>query len=55
VYQRTAIWVMPKVDFAIARQVQTLVEAAPPAQQLMRVMTSAATEVIMVLGVVQHT
>ncbi|MBK6580688.1 MAG: NAD(P)/FAD-dependent oxidoreductase [Sandaracinaceae bacterium] len=55
VYQRTAIWVMPKVDFAIAREVQALFEAAPPTQQLMRVVTSAATEVIMVLGVVQHT
>jgi cation diffusion facilitator CzcD-associated flavoprotein CzcO len=46
---------MPKVDFAIAREVQALFEAAPPTQQLMRLVTSAATEVIMVLGVVQHT
>lgn len=55
VYQRTAIWVLPKVDFAIAPEVRALFEAAPPTQKLMRLMTSAATEVIMVLGVVHHT
>ncbi len=55
VYQRTAIWVLPKVDFAIADPVRALFETAPPTQQAMRLVTSAATEVIMVLGVVQHT
>ena len=55
VYQRTAIWVLPKVDFAIAREVQALFEAVPPTQQGMRLVTTAITELIMVLGVIQHT
>lgn len=55
VYQRTPIWVFPKMDFPIPRSVQRLFRCFPPAQYAVRAVTTAVTEVIMVLGVIQHT
>jgi cation diffusion facilitator CzcD-associated flavoprotein CzcO len=54
VYQRTPIWVFPKVDFAIPRGVRALFRAAPPLQSLVRLITTVASEVIMVLGIVHY-
>ena len=54
VYQRTPIWVFPKVDFAIPRGVRTLFRAVPPLQSLVRLITTIASEVIMVLGIVHY-
>ncbi|MGI5163662.1 flavin-containing monooxygenase [Spirillospora sp. CA-253888] len=54
VYQRTPIWVLPKVDFPIPKAVRTLFRLAPPLQRLVRLVTTAASEVIMVLGIVHY-
>lgn len=54
VYQRTPIWVFPKVDFAIPASVRALFRVAPPVQRLVRLITAAASEVIMVLGIVHY-
>ncbi|NKZ06981.1 flavin-containing monooxygenase [Actinomadura latina] len=54
VYQRTPIWVFPKIDFAIPRGVRALFGAVPPVQSLARLLTTAASEVIMVLGIVHY-
>ncbi|MFB4306188.1 flavin-containing monooxygenase [Actinomadura sp. GTD37] len=54
VYQRTPIWVFPKVDFAVPRAVRALFRAAPPVQTLARLITTVASEVIMVLGIVHY-
>lgn len=54
VYQRTAIWVFPKIDFAMPRPVKTLFKIAPIVQRGVRAATTASTEVIFVLGVIHH-
>ncbi|WP_026413546.1 flavin-containing monooxygenase [Actinomadura oligospora] len=54
VYQRTPIWVLPKVDFAIPRGVRRLFRLLPPVQRLVRLVTTAASEVVMVLGIVHY-
>ncbi|MBW8482454.1 flavin-containing monooxygenase [Actinomadura parmotrematis] len=54
VYQRTPIWVFPKVDFAIPAPVRALLRAAPPVGRLVRLATAAASEAIMVLGIVHY-
>ncbi|WP_051107821.1 flavin-containing monooxygenase [Actinomadura atramentaria] len=54
VYQRTPIWVFPKVDVPIARPVRALFRTFPPAQRLVRLVTAAASEAIMVLGIVHY-
>jgi cation diffusion facilitator CzcD-associated flavoprotein CzcO len=54
VYQRTPIWVFPKLDFPIPGPVQEIFERRPATQRLTRWLTTAGTEVIMVLGVVHH-
>ncbi|WP_192809662.1 flavin-containing monooxygenase [Actinomadura rudentiformis] len=54
VYQRTPIWVLPKVDFAIPRAVRAVFRAAPPVQRLVRLLTTVASEIIMVLGIVHY-
>ncbi|MFC5183209.1 flavin-containing monooxygenase [Actinomadura harenae] len=54
VYQRTPIWVFPKVDFEIPRAVRRLFRALPPVQRLVRLVTTAASEVVMVLGIVHY-
>ncbi|MEU5992486.1 NAD(P)/FAD-dependent oxidoreductase [Spirillospora sp. NPDC047418] len=54
VYQRTPIWVFPKVDFTVPRGVRALFRAVPPVQSLARLITTIASEVIMVLGIVHY-
>ncbi|MEV4253888.1 NAD(P)/FAD-dependent oxidoreductase [Spirillospora sp. NPDC049652] len=54
VYQRTPIWVLPKVDFAIPRPVRRLFRLLPPLQRLVRLVTTAVSEVVMVLGIVHY-
>jgi cation diffusion facilitator CzcD-associated flavoprotein CzcO len=44
VYQRTPIWVVPRVDFAIPGAVQRLFARFPPAQRLLRALTDAIAE-----------
>jgi cation diffusion facilitator CzcD-associated flavoprotein CzcO len=55
VYQRTPIWVAPKMDFAIPPSVHALFRAVPATQSLARLATTISTEVLMVLGVVNYT
>ncbi|WP_153539279.1 flavin-containing monooxygenase [Actinomadura macrotermitis] len=54
VYQRTPIWVFPKIDFAVPRAVRLLFRVAPPVQHLVRYVTAAVSEAIMVLGIVHY-
>ncbi|MBO2449572.1 NAD(P)/FAD-dependent oxidoreductase [Actinomadura barringtoniae] len=53
VYQRTPIWVYPKVDPRIPRPVQELFRRVPATQRAMRLFTTTAVEVL-VTGVVHH-
>ncbi|MGI8332155.1 flavin-containing monooxygenase [Actinomadura scrupuli] len=55
VYQRTPIWVFPKMDVPIVAPIRWLFRWVPPVQWAVRAGTTAATELIMVLGVVHHT
>lgn len=50
VFQRTPIWVIPKLDAPIPRPVRALFSALPPTQGSVRLATGALTEVVMVLG-----
>ncbi|WP_433336729.1 flavin-containing monooxygenase [Spirillospora sp. CA-294931] len=54
VYQRTPIWVLPKIDFRIPVGVRLAFRLVPPLQSLLRLITTAASEVIMVLGIVHY-
>ncbi|WP_026313558.1 flavin-containing monooxygenase [Actinomadura flavalba] len=54
VYQRTPIWVLPKVDFPIPRAVRTAFRLLPPVQRLVRFVTTAISEAVMVLGIVHY-
>ncbi|WP_291412126.1 NAD(P)/FAD-dependent oxidoreductase [Actinophytocola sp.] len=54
VYQRTPIWVTPKLDGPIPRPVQRLVARMPLAQRAARLVNSAALEAIMVTGVLHY-
>ncbi|GAA3226841.1 NAD(P)/FAD-dependent oxidoreductase [Actinocorallia longicatena] len=54
VYQRTAIWVFPKLDFPIPAPVRALFRVAPFVQKGVRAVTTAGTEAIFVLGVIHH-
>jgi cation diffusion facilitator CzcD-associated flavoprotein CzcO len=50
VYQRTPIWVIPKMDFGIAPAVQYLFAKLPLAQRVVRWFTDSALELVMVIG-----
>ncbi|MEO3787624.1 NAD(P)/FAD-dependent oxidoreductase [Actinocorallia sp. B10E7] len=54
VYQRTPIWVLPKVDLPIPAPVRSLFRLAPPLQRLVRLGTTVASEAVMVLGIVHY-
>ncbi|GAB3667258.1 NAD(P)/FAD-dependent oxidoreductase [Actinocorallia lasiicapitis] len=54
VYQRTPIWVLPKVDVPIPAPVRALLRLAPPLQRLIRLATTVASEAVMVLGIVHY-
>lgn len=54
VYQRTPIWVAPKVDGPIPSSVRSLFARAPIAQRAARLANSAALEALMVVGVLHY-
>ncbi|WP_156757172.1 flavin-containing monooxygenase [Actinokineospora pegani] len=54
VYQRTAIWVTPKLDGRIPKVVQRLFAKVPFTQRVARAANSAVLEVIMVVGVLNY-
>lgn len=51
VYQRTPIWVVPKIDFPIPPAVQGLFARVPLTQRAARLVNTAALEALMVFGV----
>ena len=54
VFQRTPIWVTPKLDFRMPRAVQTLFARAPRTQRIARTANTALLEAIMVAGVLHY-
>lgn len=54
VYQRTPIWVLPKVDFEIPAMVRRLWEKVPLTQKAVRMGANAVVEAVFVLGVVHY-
>lgn len=54
VYQRTPIWLVPKVDLPIPGVVQRLFDKAPATQKVARVVNSSVLEAIMVAGVLHY-
>ena len=54
VFQRTPIWVLPKPDWAIPPWMSSLFRKVPATQTGLRMLMSAFTELIMVVGVVYH-
>ncbi len=54
VFQRTPIWVTPKLDFKMPRAVQTLFAKAPVTQKVARTANTALLEAMMVTAVVHY-
>lgn len=54
VYQRTPIWVSPKLDPQIPRQVQSLFAQMPLTQRLARMTSSSILELVMVTGALHN-
>ncbi|WOC13155.1 flavin-containing monooxygenase [Gordonia sp. MP11Mi] len=54
VFQRTPIWVVPKVDFAIPRPVRKLFAAVPVTQKAARAVNTSLLEMLMVFGVLHY-
>lgn len=54
VYQRTPIWVVPKLDGPIPKAVQFAFAHVPGAQKAARLANSAALELLMVVGVLHY-
>ena len=54
VYQRTPIWVGPKLDRGVSAQTRALFRRVPLAQQALRKMVTAQTELMLVCFVVNH-
>lgn len=54
VYQRTAIWVTPKVDGNIPTSIRKLFAAMPLAQKSARLVSSGILEIVMVAGVLYN-
>ncbi|NKZ10842.1 NAD(P)/FAD-dependent oxidoreductase [Mycolicibacterium septicum DSM 44393] len=55
VYQRTAIWVVPKPNLTVPTWLQRLFVRIPSTQRAVRVLTTAFAEFVMTAGVVYHT
>ncbi|NLU84754.1 NAD(P)/FAD-dependent oxidoreductase [Rhodococcus sp. HNM0569] len=53
VFQRTPIWVVPKVDFRIPRAVRSLFAAVPSSQRAARTISNTILELLMVVGVLR--
>lgn len=54
VFQRTPIWVVPKVDTPIPKPVQQLFAKAPLTQKAARLVNTGALELLMVAGVLHY-
>jgi cation diffusion facilitator CzcD-associated flavoprotein CzcO len=54
VYQRTPIWVVPKVDFRFGERAKRLFARVPLAQRAIRVITDAVYEFMVSVGVVHY-
>ena len=54
VFQRTPIWVVPKMDFAIPKPVQNVFEKVPFTQKAARLVNTSILEMIMVAGVLHY-
>ncbi len=54
VYQRTPIWVVPKIDARIPRPVRRLFAALPATQRMARGINSAALEALTIVGVLHY-
>ncbi|QIS20872.1 flavin-containing monooxygenase [Nocardia terpenica] len=54
VFQRTPIWVVPKVDMPIPRPVQELFARAPLTQKVARLANTGVLELLMVVGVLHY-
>jgi cation diffusion facilitator CzcD-associated flavoprotein CzcO len=54
VFQRTPIWVTPKLDFTIPRAVQRLFAVAPLTQRWARWVNTSVLELVMVAGVLHY-
>ncbi|MET9492428.1 NAD(P)/FAD-dependent oxidoreductase [Nocardia sp. NPDC006630] len=54
VYQRTAIWVMPKINPPIPRALQWIFATVPLAQRTVRLVTTALSDGTVILGAVYH-
>ena len=54
VFQRTPIWVVPKVDTPIPKPVQQLFAQVPLAQKAARMVNTSALELLMVTGVLHY-
>lgn len=54
VYQRTPIWVLPKVNFAIPGAMQTLFETLPISQRVVRMVTSSTTAALETVAVTHN-
>lgn len=54
VYQRTAIWVVPKVDFPIPRAVQRIFARLPVLQRILRFVTDVLAEIGISTAVVNY-
>jgi cation diffusion facilitator CzcD-associated flavoprotein CzcO len=54
VFQRTPIWILPKPDRPIPEEMKRLFRRYPITQTAVRMATSAATEVLMVIGLIYN-
>lgn len=54
VYQRTPIWVVPKIDFRFSERAKRLFARVPFTQRLIRAITDAIYEFMVSVGVVHH-
>lgn len=54
VFQRTPIWVSPKLDFTVPRWLQRLFAALPPTQRAARLTGTAVLELMMISGVLHY-
>ncbi len=54
VFQRTPIWVVPKIDFPIPRPIRRLFGAVPATQKVARAINTSLLEMLMVVGVLHY-
>jgi cation diffusion facilitator CzcD-associated flavoprotein CzcO len=54
VYQRTAIWVVPKVDLRFGERARKLFARVPPAQRALRAVTDGIYELFVYVGVLRN-